>query len=407
MLASLLGLAGRDEAGVLPYAGGNAEPISSPEIVDYRNRQFDPSTGRFLQRDPVLGGDELFNPYCFPSNNPVTNADPMGEHVFVYGQRAAQTFVNTLKKKFNYETYAVCLDKEDSLYIILAAGKRPNDAWSREMRQCRNLRQVVGAVGALDRHMIYRRGADGDGYWENWSGNSVDDLIHLYGVLSKGAEVWVNDPSYVHAAYAPMAGIADFWSKAFRSDYEIKWWEPHPDSSSDINERTGCFIGKRGTQAILGTVLVAEVAIGGAVALPVAAQAKLAAVGSAAATGIARFGRQAWDATRSAGAQGVQLGQRAWHATGGRLADWLSRPGTSEVPINQKSYEQYAQQLLKHGPSSVHKALCSAQATLIEHQEKLRQIQAAGGFTSAVEKTIRNVSSQIATLEQFIRDKGL
>jgi hypothetical protein len=54
MLASLLGLAGRDEAGVLPYAGGNAEPISSPEIIDYRNRQFDPSTGRFLQRDPVL-----------------------------------------------------------------------------------------------------------------------------------------------------------------------------------------------------------------------------------------------------------------------------------------------------------------------------------------------------------------
>jgi RHS repeat-associated protein len=81
MLASLLGLAGRDEAGVLPYAGGNAEPISSPEIVDYRNRQFDPATGRFLQRDPVLGGDELFNPYCFPSNNPVTNADSYGDRV--------------------------------------------------------------------------------------------------------------------------------------------------------------------------------------------------------------------------------------------------------------------------------------------------------------------------------------
>jgi RHS repeat-associated protein len=47
-------------------------------IYDYRNRQFDPSTGWFLQRDSVLGDDRLFNPYCFPSNNPVTNADPMG-----------------------------------------------------------------------------------------------------------------------------------------------------------------------------------------------------------------------------------------------------------------------------------------------------------------------------------------
>ncbi len=47
-------------------------------IYDYRNRSFDPATGRFLQRDPVLGGDPLFNPYCFPGNNPVTGSDPMG-----------------------------------------------------------------------------------------------------------------------------------------------------------------------------------------------------------------------------------------------------------------------------------------------------------------------------------------
>jgi RHS repeat-associated protein len=47
-------------------------------IYDYRNRSFDPATGRFLQRDPVLGGDSLFNPYVFPGNNPVGNVDPMG-----------------------------------------------------------------------------------------------------------------------------------------------------------------------------------------------------------------------------------------------------------------------------------------------------------------------------------------
>ncbi|MBN2131247.1 MAG: hypothetical protein JW741_17235, partial [Sedimentisphaerales bacterium] len=46
-------------------------------IYDYRNRSFDPATGRFLQRDPVLGGDPLYNPYCFPGNNP-SGLDPMG-----------------------------------------------------------------------------------------------------------------------------------------------------------------------------------------------------------------------------------------------------------------------------------------------------------------------------------------
>ena len=40
-------------------------------IYDYRNRSFCPTTGRFLQRDPVLGGDTLYNPYVFPGTNPV------------------------------------------------------------------------------------------------------------------------------------------------------------------------------------------------------------------------------------------------------------------------------------------------------------------------------------------------
>jgi len=47
-------------------------------LYDYRNRTFDPCTGRFIQRDPVTGGDTLYNPYVFPGNNPVGNVDPMG-----------------------------------------------------------------------------------------------------------------------------------------------------------------------------------------------------------------------------------------------------------------------------------------------------------------------------------------
>jgi RHS repeat-associated protein len=131
MLASLLGLAGRDEAGVLPYAGGNAEPISSPEIIDYRNRSFDPATGRFLQRDPVLGGDELFNPYCFPGNNPVTNADPMGDREFTPSEEknveALEEFIRKAEELIrNKKNLAARIQKEtiDELKTFLEEYKR-------------------------------------------------------------------------------------------------------------------------------------------------------------------------------------------------------------------------------------------------------------------------------------------
>jgi RHS repeat-associated protein len=48
-------------------------------IYDYRNRSFDPATGRFLQRDPQLDEQNLYNPYAGMGNNPVGNVDPMGD----------------------------------------------------------------------------------------------------------------------------------------------------------------------------------------------------------------------------------------------------------------------------------------------------------------------------------------
>jgi RHS repeat-associated protein len=51
-------------------------------LYDYRNRSFDPATGRFLQRDPVLDGGNLYNPYAGMGNNPVGNVDPMGTWLY-------------------------------------------------------------------------------------------------------------------------------------------------------------------------------------------------------------------------------------------------------------------------------------------------------------------------------------
>jgi RHS repeat-associated protein len=44
----------------------------------YRNRQYSANLGRFGRRDPVLGGDPLYNAYGFPTDDPVTWADPLG-----------------------------------------------------------------------------------------------------------------------------------------------------------------------------------------------------------------------------------------------------------------------------------------------------------------------------------------
>ena len=57
-------------------------------IYDYRNRSFDPATGRFLQRDPVLDGNNLYNPYVGMGNNPVGNVDPMGSYLYAKNKAA-------------------------------------------------------------------------------------------------------------------------------------------------------------------------------------------------------------------------------------------------------------------------------------------------------------------------------
>ncbi|MBN2132136.1 MAG: RHS repeat-associated core domain-containing protein [Sedimentisphaerales bacterium] len=75
-------------------------------IYDHRNRSFDPSTGRFLQRDPVLDDGNLMNPYAGFGNNPVTNADPMGEWV-VAKNSAALAYVASRMQSIGLKTEGI------------------------------------------------------------------------------------------------------------------------------------------------------------------------------------------------------------------------------------------------------------------------------------------------------------
>ena len=61
-----------------PYTYTGREFDAESGLYYYRSRLYDPSTGRFLQKDPIgfLGGDSNF--YSYVSNDPIGNADPNG-----------------------------------------------------------------------------------------------------------------------------------------------------------------------------------------------------------------------------------------------------------------------------------------------------------------------------------------
>ena len=71
--------------------------------------------------------------------------------------------------------------------------------------------------------------------------------------------------------------------------------------------------------------------------------------------------------------------------------------------VNPRIYGQLNKQLGRDWAGSIHRALKTAKCTLVEHVAKLSDMK----YHSAVESTINNVSSQIATLERFIKDNGL
>ena len=70
---------------------------------------------------------------------------------------------------------------------------------------------------------------------------------------------------------------------------------------------------------------------------------------------------------------------------------------------NPRIYAQLEKQLAKDGSGSIFKALRSAEETLGEHISKLPTAK----YKSAIEKTIKNVQSQITTIRNFILDKEL
>jgi RHS repeat-associated protein len=120
------------------YAGYRYDPETS--LYQLRNRQYDPSTGRFLQRDPS-GYNGTMNPYGYCGGNPVTASDPMGlatvgpaRYYVEFGGRSApnHSLSEALKKYGGNIPEKALVDlelTEDELGKIFAAGGYDNFNW--------------------------------------------------------------------------------------------------------------------------------------------------------------------------------------------------------------------------------------------------------------------------------------
>ena len=64
-------------SGTLPQYGYTGREPDGSGLIYYRARYYDPSLGRFTQRDPIgiAGG---INPYAYVGNNPINYTDPSG-----------------------------------------------------------------------------------------------------------------------------------------------------------------------------------------------------------------------------------------------------------------------------------------------------------------------------------------
>ena len=63
--------------GNMPLYGYTGRIPDATGLMNYRNRYYDPTIGRFTQRDPIGFGGGL-NPYTYVSNSPMNFTDPLG-----------------------------------------------------------------------------------------------------------------------------------------------------------------------------------------------------------------------------------------------------------------------------------------------------------------------------------------
>jgi RHS repeat-associated protein len=86
------------------FAGGLADPETG--LVHFGYRDYEPASGRWTTRDPVLFGGGQFNLYAYVGNSPVTFRDPLG--LWCFGASAYEGFGGGAKVCSDPEGLTIC-----------------------------------------------------------------------------------------------------------------------------------------------------------------------------------------------------------------------------------------------------------------------------------------------------------
>lgn len=75
----------------------------------------------------------------------------------------------------------------------------------------------------------------------------------------------------------------------------------------------------------------------------------------------------------------------------------------SRANFSESLLRQLERQLAEHGITSLERSRSSLERQLAEHLEKLEEIRGIGGYTSSVEREIRNFQQQIRAIDDILR----
>ncbi|ARU42624.1 hypothetical protein CCB81_00015 [Armatimonadetes bacterium Uphvl-Ar2] len=197
--------------GPFGYAGGFGYQEDSSGLKLLGHRYYDPTTGRFLSRDPIKDGR---NWYVYSGNQPTTQADPDGLAVVDLGGSWSSTFIGgldyTLKVRVDTVTWDVAIAQDGGFSFGPQIGSGP------------------GGVVAVKPGTIAANERSG-GYSDGLGDMKPDDMNYSLGPLSFSHAVEGGGGSFGSNSDAdwdlekeakPVLGIAMRW-QVFESELNV------------------------------------------------------------------------------------------------------------------------------------------------------------------------------------------
>lgn len=76
--------------------------------------------------------------------------------------------------------------------------------------------------------------------------------------------------------------------------------------------------------------------------------------------------------------------------------------GEKPAQFTRRQLRQFERQLADHGKESLLRSRERLEARLVEHLKELQEIRAVGGYTSSVEREMRNFEQQIDAIDEVL-----